>query len=168
MAGKVYWIAGPWPGRLAIVARPRGGDWLADEINDWRQAGIDVVVSLITQSEEAELNLQQEQNLVIAQGLQFLTFPIQDRSVPSTFWDTRVFVEQLHHLLASGKNVGLHCRQSIGRSGLIAAAVLVHAGVEIETAWARIQSARGCVVPETTEQRAWVERFAALEAMPAL
>lgn len=168
MARKVYWIAGPWPGRLAIVARPRGGDWLADEIASWRQAGLDVVVSLLTYNEETELNLQQERRLVAAQRLQFLTFPIVDRGVPSTFWDTREFVEQLHHLLAAGKNVGLHCRQSIGRSGLIAAAVLVHVRVDVETALERIQSARGCVVPETIEQRLWIERFAALEAIPAL
>jgi len=167
MAGSVYWIKGPWPGRLAIVARPRGGEWLVDEIDQWQQAGLNAIVSLLTRSEEIELNLQQERNLVIVQNLQFLTFPIQDRSVPSTLWETRVFVEQLDHLLASGKNVGIHCRQSIGRSALIAAVVLVHAGIDVDTAFERIQAARGCAVPETAEQRAWVERFAALEAIPA-
>ena len=47
MSPDLYWIVGPWRGRLAIAARPRGGDWLDDELSGWRQAGIDVVVSLL-------------------------------------------------------------------------------------------------------------------------
>ena len=38
-------VAGPWTGRLGIVPRPRGGDWLADEAIAWRDAGINMVVS---------------------------------------------------------------------------------------------------------------------------
>ena len=37
---KLYWISGPWAGKLAIAARPRGGDWLEDEIRDWKNGGI--------------------------------------------------------------------------------------------------------------------------------
>ncbi len=28
----LYWVRGPWPGKLALAARPRGGEWLDDEI----------------------------------------------------------------------------------------------------------------------------------------
>jgi hypothetical protein len=31
MPQNIYWISGAHPYRLAIVARPRGHDWLADE-----------------------------------------------------------------------------------------------------------------------------------------
>ena len=47
MGTKVYWIAGPWQGRLGIVPRPRGADWLDDETRAWRDVGIDMVVSLL-------------------------------------------------------------------------------------------------------------------------
>jgi len=54
---KLYWIKGPWPGKLALAARPRGGDWLEDEIAAWRDAGINAIVSLLTAEEEQELDL---------------------------------------------------------------------------------------------------------------
>lgn len=100
--------------------------------------------------------------------MQFLSFPILDRGVPSSLRETCAFVEKLHKLLSAGKNIAVHCRQSVGRSALLVASLLVHAGVDVETVLDRIQAARGCAVPETVEQRQWVERFAALEALPAL
>ena len=57
MRDKVYWITGPWRGRLAILPRPRGGDWLEDETRGWRAAGIDAVVTLLEATEESELDL---------------------------------------------------------------------------------------------------------------
>lgn len=56
----IYWVPGPWPGRLGVVPRPRGGDWLADEVHLWRTSGLDVVTSLLTPDEAAELELQDE------------------------------------------------------------------------------------------------------------
>jgi hypothetical protein len=47
MRTELYWVEGPWSGRLAIMPRPRGGDWLEEEIQSWRRSGIDVVVSLL-------------------------------------------------------------------------------------------------------------------------
>ena len=55
MRVNVFWVPGPWPGKLGIVPRPRGGDWLEDEAKAWHQAGIDVVVSLLEPEEEAQL-----------------------------------------------------------------------------------------------------------------
>ena len=73
MRTTAYWIAGPWPGRLAIVPRPRGGDWLEEEVRSWQEAGLDVVVSLLTHAENTELELHQEALLCRARGVQFYT-----------------------------------------------------------------------------------------------
>jgi hypothetical protein len=61
---KLYWIKGPWRGRLVTMPRPRGGDWLEDEVCDWREAGIDVVVSLLTTDEVGEFDLDAEPGFV--------------------------------------------------------------------------------------------------------
>ncbi len=54
----------------------------------------------------------------------------------------------------------LHCRMGIGRSALVAASLLVVLGMPATATWARIEQARGCPVPDTPEQRAWVEQLA--------
>jgi hypothetical protein len=57
---QLFWIDGPWPGRLALAARPRGGDWLEDEMKAWAQSGVGTVVSLLTRDEELSLGLEKE------------------------------------------------------------------------------------------------------------
>ena len=84
MGAKVFWITGPWRGRLGIVPRPRGAEWLDDETRAWREAGIDIVVSFLEPAEEADLALTGESTSSAASGLEFRSFPIPDRSVPNS------------------------------------------------------------------------------------
>jgi protein-tyrosine phosphatase len=69
-------------------------------------------------------------------------------------------VRQLESKLAEGKKVAVHCRQGVGRSALLAACLLVGSGLDAEEAFERIRVSRGCAVPDTAEQRAWVAKFA--------
>ena len=156
MKTDIYWIEGPWHGRLAILPRPRGGDWLADEVRSWKKAGINIVVSLLTPDETSDLELTQESKLVHVDGLEFLSFPIVDRSIPASRGAALEFVRKLGDALEQGKHVGIHCRQGIGRSAVIAASLLVLSGLDPEIAFQRVSDARGVSVPETPEQREWV------------
>jgi protein-tyrosine phosphatase len=153
---QLFWIDGPWRGRLAISARPRGGDWLVDEVNDWRRAEIDTVVSLLTAEECQDLELIAEAKLCSAAGMEFISFPIEDRKVPDSSLSVARLLAQLGAQLMDGKNVVIHCRQGIGRAGLIAASILIAHNVEAQRAIAVVSGARGVPVPETDEQRAWV------------
>lgn len=165
MAVKVFWIPGPWPGKLGIVPRPRGGDWLADEMKAWREAGIDAVVSLLEPEEEAQLVLDAEATAASASGVEFIAFPIPDRGVPSSLQSMAALTGRIVEALEGGRNVSVHCRQGIGRSALTAGAVLVAAGESPDSAFATIKEARGVEVPETEEQRRWLGDFAA--SLPA-
>ena len=160
MNTELYWIEYSWPGRLAIAARPRGGEWLDDEVSAWRRAGLDVVVSLLTRDESAELELSAEALSCKTKRIQFLSFPIADRGVPISRKAAVDFLKAMEELLGQGKSIAVHCRQGIGRSALIAAALLVMSGERPESAFQRVSAARGIAVPETAEQRAWVEDFA--------
>lgn len=163
MKAEVYWIAGPWPGRLGIVPRPRGGDWLEDEIQAWRAAGLDIVTSLLTPEEISELDLGREAALALQAGLEFRSFPIPDYGVPSSRAGLIELAGNLERDLEAGKSVAVHCRQGIGRSSVVAASVLIAAGEGADEAFRRIEKARGRPVPDTREQRQWVAEMA-LEA----
>lgn len=159
MRNELCWVQGPWRGRLAILPRPRGGDWLPDDVRAWRRAGIDLIVSLLTHDECADLNLTGEAEECESQGMQLLSYPIVDRGVPASRRATQDFVRKLDEFLAGGKNVAIHCRQGLGRSALVAACLLVWSGVEPKKALQSLSASRGCSVPETGEQRNWITEF---------
>jgi protein-tyrosine phosphatase len=159
MRAELYWIEVPWPGRLAIMPRPRGGDWLEDEISSWQGMGIDTIVSALTVEENAELDLEREPKLCEEARIDFVTFPIVDRGVPSGTNATLQLVRRLEQGLGKGRKIAIHCRQGIGRASLLAACVLAAGGIDGATAFERIAAARGCAVPDTSEQREWVMRF---------
>ena len=160
MDQHLFWIPGPWRGRLAIAARPRGGDWLEDETASWRAAGLNVVVSLLERAEADQLGLALEGDLAIAAGLRFISFPIPDRGVPASLAAASAICRQVADVLKDGQTVGVHCRQGIGRSGLIAIGALVASGVDAGKAIEIVGAARGLPVPETEGQLLWVQRLA--------
>jgi len=160
MPTTLYWLDEAWPGRIALSARPRGGDWLADEVADWKQAGVRAVLSLLESQEEENLDLKGEGTEVRKQGLDFSSYPIPDRQVPPSESELAQLLEKLDRALTSGKNVVVHCRQGVGRSGLVAACLLVRNGISPGAAVDKVSAARGVAVPETEEQREWIDHYA--------
>ena len=151
---------------MAIVPRPRGGDWLEDDVRVWKDDGFDLVVSLLTTGEMKDLGLADEADSIRTQGLQFDQLQIPDLGVPPSMASALEFLEKLRSELAAGKNVAVHCRQGIGRSGLVAASLLSLSGIDPETAFQQVSAARGLPVPETPEQKRWVTRLAEEFAAP--
>ncbi|QAY76359.1 dual specificity protein phosphatase family protein [Sphingosinicella sp. BN140058] len=156
MRSEIYWIDTKSGPKLAIMARPRAGDWLEDEIAHWKDAGVERVVSLLEQNEIEELELGAEARLCARSGIDFVSFPIADRHVPD---DMPEALALAWRLAVSGKRIAIHCRAGIGRSSVMAAAVLVAAGITPEAALAAITAARGVEVPDTEAQRQWVLRL---------
>lgn len=161
MSTQLYWVDGPWTGKLALAARPRGGDWLEDEVAGWRKAGINTILSLLTSDEEQDLDLKNEGLEVKRRGMKFVSFPIQDRQVPGSQTQMVAALENLEADLSAGKNVVIHCRQGIGRTGLVAACLLVTKGLSSGAAISTLSAARGTPIPETEEQRRWIDHYAA-------
>ena|SRR5664279_359475 len=160
MSTKLYWITGPRPGKLAMAARPRGGDWLEDELRDWQNAGVNTVLSLLTSDEEKDLDLTAESPTAKREGLKFLLLPIPDRQVPTSLSQVAPVLDDLDADLASGKNAVIHCRQGVGRSGMIAACLLVMRGTDPGSAVIELERVRGTSIPETVEQRLWIDLYA--------
>jgi protein-tyrosine phosphatase len=145
--------------RLAIMPRPRGGDWLADDIGFLKRSGVQAIVSALTESEVEELLLSEEERCCVQHALRFFWFPIEDRSVPQKGSKFREFLDRLDTELRKGAALAIHCRAGIGRSSLIAACLLTRHGFSADAAMRAIEEARGCPVPDTAEQRSWIEQF---------
>ena len=116
-----FWVEVDTGIRLAIVPRPRGNDWLEDEVSQMKRAGVDVLVSMLQPDEAAELGLSAEADLCAAGGIQFRSFPIPDRETPHSTAAFAKFVEELRAEVHAGRRVAVHCRASIGRSSLLPA-----------------------------------------------
>jgi protein-tyrosine phosphatase len=160
MPKELYWLDESWPGKLAIAPRPRGGEWLEDDIAGWKRAGVNAVLSLLTPGEEKDLGLRDEDGEVRKQGMEFTSFPIPDLQIPRSEAKWAEVLEKVTRSLSSGKNVLVHCRQGIGRSGLVAACLLVKKGMSPGAAVESVSAARGLSVPETPEQRDWIDHYA--------
>ncbi len=159
MRAEVFWTKQEFPGRIALVPRPRGGDWLEDEALAWSNAGLDAIVSMLEREEVESFGLEHEEEFCKANGMEFVSFPIADRSVPildDNFFQT---LEKLKTILLQGKSIGIHCRQSIGRAPLLAAFLMSLFNIEPKKAFRELSLARGLEVPETEEQRHLAEKF---------
>jgi len=96
-----------------------------------------------------ELDLKPLAETCVRAGVELVRFPIVDRGLPSEA-AIRALARTMSERVAKGESVAVHCRQGIGRSSLICAAILVC-----------LAAARGRPVPDTPEQSAWLEEFAA-------
>jgi len=158
---EVFWIEGNPPVPLAIVLCPYGGSVLKDELSEISRSGVKILVSLLEPDEADWLGLAEESALAVQLGMNFLSYPIQDVHVPANVHTFREFVWGLADRLRAGEHIGMHCRGSIGRAPLTAACTLIHLGWDAKDALEAIQTARGSVIPDTTEQLRWILHYKA-------
>ncbi len=156
MLPELYRVRDVDAGWLAVMPRPRAGDWLEDEIRGLTHAGVSVIVSLLEASEVYELGLSEEESVCASLGVSFRSYPIPDRGIPPDFASLAALLADLREDLRRGHGVAVHCRAGIGRSGLVAGCVLVSAGVRPDDAFTEISAARGIVVPDTEVQMDWL------------
>lgn len=155
MRPELFTIRRTGPGTLSTMARPRGGDWLEDEMTGLVAAGVRVLVSLLSDAENSELGLSAEAATAQAAGLVYYRLPTPDRHVPGQA-ASLALAGKLRSHLAEGASVAIHCRNGIGRASTLAAAVLVLEGTEPRQAWTLIAAARGMNVPDTEAQRDFI------------
>jgi protein-tyrosine phosphatase len=158
MPESLFLVPAPGPGRLATMAAPDGGIHLAPHLAALRSQGFDALVCALTDAEQSKLGLTAEAEVARDAGLEFVHLPIDDFGVPCR--SVVPAISQLASRFTGGAALAVHCRAGIGRSGLLAAGILVLAGCDPGSAFQMISDARGRRVPETDEQRAWVYALA--------
>jgi protein-tyrosine phosphatase len=156
MRPEIYQVELIGSGFLSVMAKPVSGEWIEDEFSGIAKEGILRIVSLLESHELYEVGLQDEEQLANRNGMEFTSFQIRDRGIPSSFKEFSVFTKNLYHEIADGKNTVIHCRAGIGRTGLVAGGVLLYCGYTAQKAFAHISKCRGVQVPDTKEQENWL------------
>ena len=155
---RLYWINQFADGNLAIMPAPRLDEQLEATLLAWKDEGADVIVSLLEPQEVPDL-IAAEQSLCDEFGIEFISFPIRDKTVPNRPGEFSSIARQLADRVSAGRSVAIHCRAGIGRSTVLAACILILLGVDNAVALDMIAAARGIEVPETEAQRQWVLSF---------
>ncbi len=155
----VLWIGEAQPSRLAFVLRPRGGDFLQADLEEARDQGIRILVSLLTPEDSEELGLLNEGRIAMQLGMRFVSYPIPDRCTPSDLKSFRELVADLRDQVRAGHSIGAHCRGCIGRATVLLASVMIALGWDAREALRAIERARGFTVPDTPEQLEWILNF---------
>lgn len=152
MGAAPFVIDWPAPGRLGVMPRPAGGQWLTDDLAALRDCGVDTLVCALSEEERQRLDLIRQPVISVQLGLSYIGFPIQDFGVPDPV-ALRQLAQRLADEVRRGRFVVVHCFGGIGRSGVIAGATLIRLGATAEQAMELITQARGIPAPETAEQR---------------
>lgn len=166
MFTKIYWLENfPGGGALGIMPKPRGNDWLADEIRKFQESGIGTIVSLLEKAESIELGLADEEQLCRSFQIDYLNFPIKDRGIPVVNRQLLTLTAQVRKKLLAGEKIVLHCRMGIGRSSIIAGTLMLDNYPSVSALIDRISGIRGLKVPDTEEQVQWLTEFSRINKM---
>lgn len=125
-------------------------------------AGVRLLLSLLGDDELGRLGASRLAGGCNELRMDWVQCPIEDFNAPGAAFEAAwaATAADVHARLDRGERIGIHCRAGIGRSGTVAARILVERGMAppAAIAWVR-QHRRGAI--ETAVQQAYVSALAA-------
>jgi ADP-ribosyl-[dinitrogen reductase] hydrolase len=119
--------------------------------------GAAVLVSLVEPGEAARLGLDLGRlaRACAAHGTAFRHAPIADLAVPGADFEAAWadLGPRLAGELRHGRRLAIHCRAGLGRSGTVAARLLIELGLDPEQAVARVRVARPGAIETPAQER---------------
>lgn len=133
---------------------------LDEALETLKQAGATAVISLMPLSELDANGVVWIAKHCEQAGLVWFHLPVADEQVPledfDQAWEGRK--QQILDLLMSGKDLAIHCKGGSGRTGLIAARILIEAGVPRTEAIALVQALRPKAIQHPAHIN-WINQF---------
>lgn len=115
-----------------------------------------LVVSLLSPEEISIHGLKNQEETYRKVGLDYLNFPITDFSTPTDKDSFVSLVQELSTKIEAGKNIVIHCKAGVGRSSLLAGAILIYFGYDVKKVFEYIAKYRGVKVPDKQSQVKWL------------
>tara|TARA_R110001583_G_scaffold6499_1_gene32786 strand:+ start:4647 stop:5159 length:513 start_codon:yes stop_codon:yes gene_type:complete len=126
----------PCPGSKELPLKPA--------LQALKQYGANAVITLMTEKELQALSLNEIGATTKSLGLSWFHLPVTDDQTPdqtfNTLWQTAG--PAIHRLLENEKSIAIHCKGGSGRTGLIAAQILLERGEALNKVVKRIQKLR--------------------------
>ncbi|MEZ8140849.1 phosphatase [Enterovibrio norvegicus FF-162] len=120
------------------------GTPLKESLEQLKAQGVTVIVTAINHAEMAKKGVTELSDCAEQVGIAWFHAPIEDDEVPEA-----VFVQswqqcqpRLHQAIANGEKVALHCMGGSGRTGLMAAHLLLERGWELDDIIREVQALR--------------------------
>jgi protein-tyrosine phosphatase len=127
----------------------RGSERLIDDLNVIRNWGAHIVVTLLETSEIHALGVSELGKNVLALDMVWLHLPVRNMGLPDELvgekWRSAVLC--LCNLVRHGQRVAVHCKEGIGRAGLLAASMVMGLGVPAAEAIRMVRQARSGSLP---------------------
>jgi protein-tyrosine phosphatase len=149
------------PGRLIFTPCPGTKDSsLASALNTLKQAGASAVVTLMPSAELALNGASELPALCAELGLSWLHLPVADEQVPLADFDTAWLASrgQITDLLNADQAIAIHCKGGSGRTGLIAARILIDNGMPRNQAVSLVQTLRPKAIQHPAHA-GWLAQF---------
>lgn len=123
-------------------------------IQNW---GASTVMTLIEPHEFELLQVATLGQAVTRLGLRWIHLPIRDVDVPDQRFELgwQSAGPEIHQRLDAGERIVIHCRGGVGRTGLVAAQILVERGCHSRDAIHRVRAVRSGAI-ETRAQEQYV------------
>jgi protein-tyrosine phosphatase len=148
-------------GKLIFTPCPgTKGTSLVDALAALKQAGAHGVISLMPQAELDVNDASQIAEQCKALGLAWYHLPVADEQVPLEDFDRkwREAKTPILEQLKAGSSLAIHCKGGSGRTGLIAARILIETGISREAAIAQVRTLRPKAIQHPAHVN-WINQF---------
>lgn len=129
-------ILTPCPGTKGVSLR--------DSLAQLKAQGAEAVVTALTMDEMVSKDVQQLEEISQSLSMKWFHLPIEDDNIPdgdfATQW--RAVSPELHEILDNNGKIVMHCLGGSGRTGLLAAHLLLEKGWQIDTIVNKVQALR--------------------------
>ena len=150
------------PGKKGSSYRYRS-TWNRDLDNDFRQIkdvyNVNVIFNLLEDHEFQQYNILDYFTKAANYGFTVYRYPIKDMNIPTSMIDFHNIIVTIYQHMKSGHNVVVHCIGGLGRSGTIAAGLMVYVGYDPNVAINTIQRLRKSSIKRKSQQT-FVRKYA--------
>lgn len=149
------------PGSLIFTPCPGTRDVCLNEaLASLKAAGAQAIVTLMPDAELAANGAADLAAACAEQGLAWLHLPVADEQVPQADFDAGWgrHHDEILTLLDADATLAIHCKGGSGRTGLIAARMLIELGLDRETAVQQVQALRPKAIQHPAHA-GWLAQF---------